>query len=80
MSDALDRLTLRQILDEADVILARFFSGAPTPEGLKLVLVQALRKAETRGMQACIEHFGLCDDCSPLVGSLADANSNKDHP
>lgn len=68
MSTGLDRLTFRAIVDEATALIASVYRGdeAP-PAGLKLALVRALRKAEARGSQAVIEHFGICDECSPFL-------------
>lgn len=83
MSSALDNLTLRNIVEEAEAIIRRLFPDKrEEPAGLKLELVRALRKAESRGMQAVVEHFGICDDCSPVpnsVANLADA-TKKDTP
>ncbi len=77
MSGPLDNLTLRNIVDEAEAIIRRLFPDKrKEPAGLKLELVRALRKAESRGMQAVVEHFGICDDCSTVESSgsqLADA-------
>lgn len=73
----LDRLTFTAIVEEATALIEGVYQGEQKPPaGLKLAMVRALRKAEYRGSQAIIEHFGICDDCSPVPESgqiLADA-------
>lgn len=66
MSDPLDKLTLSQIADEARAVVSNSFPNGGAPEGLLLSIVRAMRQAETRGFQACLDHFKICDDCSPL--------------
>lgn len=76
MSGPFDNLTLRQLANEAGDVIKLAFPYGGEPAGLKLAIVRALRKAESRGMQAVVDHFCICDDCSPVPASasqLADA-------
>lgn len=62
MTSPLEQLTLKSVVEEAESIIRRLFPDKrKEPAGLKLELVRVIRKAETRGIQACMQHFGIDD-------------------